>query len=144
MAPIPAASDIAMVRCTCTGSPQPAPASSTTGSAHTARMSSATWIISVSERFASVTHFSQPSEPPERYTALKPASSAMRAMSGFSATGATIRSFPFINSLKSILILANATGLHRTRPARELVGDEAAQRLGRPALERRHHEADVV
>ena len=62
----PAASDIAMVRWMCTGSPQPPPASSTTGMRQTVRMSTTTWIISVSDSPASVTPLYQPSEPPER------------------------------------------------------------------------------
>ena len=57
---------MAMVRWMWTGSPQPPPASSTTGSWQTVRMSTTTWIISVSDRPASVTPLYQPSEPPER------------------------------------------------------------------------------
>ena len=62
----PAASASAMVRWMCTGSPQPPPASSTIGSLQTARMSTATSTISGSVRLASVTHLTQPSEPPRR------------------------------------------------------------------------------
>ena len=62
----PAASDMATVRWMWTGSPQPPPASSTTGIGVTVRMSTTTWIISVSESPASVTPLYQPSEPPLR------------------------------------------------------------------------------
>ena len=62
----PAASDMAMVRWMWTGSPQPPPASSTTGILQTVRMSTTTWIISVSDSPASVTPLYQPSEPPLR------------------------------------------------------------------------------
>src|SRR5262249_29990822 len=87
-----------MVRCMWTGSPQPPPASRMIGSRHTVRMSTATSASSGRGRFASVTHLTQPSEPPLRYTALKPACSASRAMIGLSATGATTRSSPAMRS----------------------------------------------
>ena len=61
-------------------------------------MSTTTWIISVSESPASVTPLYQPSEPPLRYAALKPASAAICAMIGLSATGATMRSGPLMRS----------------------------------------------
>src|SRR5687767_14378233 len=95
----PAASASVMVRWMWTGSPQPPPASSTIGSLQTARMSTATSASSGNVRFASVTHFTQPSDPPDRYTALKPASSAIRAISGLSASGATTSSLPAISCL---------------------------------------------
>ena len=60
----PAASDMVTVRWMWTGSPQPPPASSTTGILQTVRMSTTTWIISDSDRPASVTPLYQPSEPP--------------------------------------------------------------------------------
>ena len=94
----PAASDMVTVRWMWTGSPQPPPASSTTGILQTVRMSTTTWIISVSDSPASVTPLYQPSEPPLRYAALKPASAAICAMIGLSATGATMRSGPLMRS----------------------------------------------
>ncbi len=58
--------DGAMVRCIWTGSPHPAPPSRMTGRSQAARMSTATSASSGSFRLASVTHFSQPSDPPLR------------------------------------------------------------------------------
>ena len=56
----------AMVRCMWAGSPQPPPASSTIGSLHTVRMSTATCANSGMVMLASVMPLYQPSEPPLR------------------------------------------------------------------------------